>query len=277
MLLPLLIRAIKVGTYNNGEARRDIANRKISLWPPFNFLQVFSYVQFHLPRPFMTTMKPPAMGTPVGSCSPTFPPNSGTSMAALPSSPSNSSSPSSTSYALCEGLDLLAMAALEAAGVGKEEKESNTDQGDSRDADNGKLAMARKGDGGVGGVEFGPVQKRRRQSLMPSRYQDSFPSFSTSCSRCRGLDLLAMAALQVSGAAEEEQGERDGEACDGDDLAMVVQSQSGIGLGGVEFGALVKRSRRRTLMPSKYQDSVLQPWKRGSRKRRPPAAAGRLG
>uniref|UniRef100_A0A1D1Y6K4 Pituitary homeobox 2 n=1 Tax=Anthurium amnicola TaxID=1678845 RepID=A0A1D1Y6K4_9ARAE len=106
------------------------------------------------------------MRTP-GGCSPTILPSCTTSPAASPSPPS-------ASFPRCHGLDLLAMAALEASGVGKEDEGSNNQEDSCKAGYNSKPAMAAKGDGGIGGVGFGEVPKKRgRQALMPSKYQDS--------------------------------------------------------------------------------------------------------
>ncbi|RWW54184.1 hypothetical protein BHE74_00039240 [Ensete ventricosum] len=98
---------------------------------------------------------------------------------------------------------------------------------------------------------------------------DPNPAPSDDCSsRCEGLDLLVLAVIEVFGdralemehigsnGVEEEEGKREGIGERKEELD-----------GGLEAGPRGKRRKRQLAMPSRFQDSVLQPWKRRTRRR----------
>ncbi|RWW71452.1 hypothetical protein BHE74_00020850, partial [Ensete ventricosum] len=96
---------------------------------------------------------------------------------------------------------------------------------------------------------------------------NSSPS-SDSSSRCEGLDLLVLAVIEVFGDGALEI-ERIGSSGVGEEEGK----QEGIEMreeeldGGVEAGTKRKSRRRPLATPSRFQDSVLQPWKRRTRRR----------
>ncbi|KAJ8486483.1 hypothetical protein OPV22_018968 [Ensete ventricosum] len=120
---------------------------------------------------------------------------------------------------------------------------------------------------------------RIRASKIPllSSISDSPPSLSPplnsspssdSSSRCEGLDLLVLAVIEVFGDGALEI-ERIGSSGVGEEEGK----QEGIEMreeeldGGVEAGTKRKSRRRPLATPSRFQDSVLQPWKRRTRRR----------
>ncbi|URD98525.1 DNA-directed RNA polymerase [Musa troglodytarum] len=120
---------------------------------------------------------------------------------------------------------------------------------------------------------------RIRASKIPllSSISDSPPSLSPSLnsppsndssSRCEGLDLLVLAVIEVFGDGALEI-ERIGSSGVGEEEGK----QEGIEMrkeeldGGVEAGTKRKSRRRPLATPSRFQDSVLQPWKRRTRRR----------
>ncbi|XP_078442415.1 uncharacterized protein LOC144712108 [Wolffia australiana] len=97
-----------------------------------------------------------------------------------------------------------------------------------------------------------------------------------SSSRCHGLDLLAMAALCVVRDSESEEhvdpSEIDSPSSKDSDRHTSEDAELAAAADPPSANTAVKRrsaTRRRTALPHKFQDSVLQPWKRRSRPRRP--------
>ncbi|RZR99713.1 hypothetical protein BHM03_00029316 [Ensete ventricosum] len=94
------------------------------------------------------------------------------------------------------------------------------------------------------------------------------PPSDDSSTRCEGLDLLVLAVIEVFGdgaletehigssGVEEERGKRE----------MVEKRKEGLDA-GAEAGPKRKRRKRQLAMPSRFQDSVMQPWKRRTRRR----------
>ena len=94
------------------------------------------------------------------------------------------------------------------------------------------------------------------------------PPSDDSSTRCEGLDLLVLAVIEVFGdgaletehigssGVEEEQGTRE----------MVEKRKEELD-GDAEAGPKRKRRKRQLAMPSRFQDSVMQPWKRRTRRR----------
>lgn len=80
------------------------------------------------------------------------------------------------------------------------------------------------------------------------------PSYSNdTSSRCQGLDLLAMAALEVGGEAAVDLN------CSKIESFCCNEGDKGVvGL----------KRRRQKALPLRFQDSVLQPWKRATRRSR---------
>ncbi|EHA8588443.1 hypothetical protein COCNU_scaffold005294G000010 [Cocos nucifera] len=104
------------------------------------------------------------------------------------------------------------------------------------------------------------------------------PPSNSSCSndpssRCEGLDLLVLAVIEVNGdrALDAERNAING-VKEEDDRTEKRKEEKG---SEFEVGSKPNKRRRQLAMPSRYQDSVLQPWKR--RRRRRPIGAKRSG
>ncbi|KAJ8485730.1 hypothetical protein OPV22_018215 [Ensete ventricosum] len=87
-------------------------------------------------------------------------------------------------------------------------------------------------------------------------------------SRCEGLDLLVLAVIEVFGDTALQM-----EDIDGDGVGQEERKQDGIEMRKEDPNIIVeadlkrKRRRRPLATPSRFQDSVLQPWKRSTRRR----------
>ncbi|URD95131.1 hypothetical protein MUK42_05034 [Musa troglodytarum] len=102
-------------------------------------------------------------------------------------------------------------------------------------------------------------------SLSPP---SSFPPPIDSSGRCEGLDLLVLAAMEVFGDGALDSGcIRSNEVGKEDGRMERVEKREEELCGGVESGVKWKRKRRPLTMPARFQDSVLQPWKRRTRGR----------
>ena len=91
--------------------------------------------------------------------------------------------------------------------------------------------------------------------LLDSIASSFSPSSAPPSSRCEGLDLLAAAAMHAIKASECKK-----ESFQDEDASIPAA-------GGEESLPLATRTRtkRRTWLPSRLRDSVLQPWKRRTR------------
>lgn len=102
-------------------------------------------------------------------------------------------------------------------------------------------------------------------SLSPP---STFPHPIDSSGRCEGLDLLVLAAMEVFGDGALDSGRiRSNEVGKEDGRTERVEKREEELCGGVEAGLKRTRKRRPLTMPSRFQDSVLQPWKRRTRGR----------
>ena len=105
------------------------------------------------------------------------------------------------------------------------------------------------------------IPKRIRALLSTPQSNSACSALSTSPypnitnSRCEGLDLLTMAVLEVDGDRAF------------DFEAKSAGSEESKREGG-EVGFKAQRRTRQKAVPSKFQDSVLQPWKRSTRRSR---------
>ncbi|WOK92486.1 hypothetical protein Cni_G01177 [Canna indica] len=88
-----------------------------------------------------------------------------------------------------------------------------------------------------------------------------------SSSRCEGLDLLVLAVIEVFGDRALEV-ERIGSNGVGEEERKQerVEMTKEEPVGGVEAGPKRKTRKRQLAMPSRFQDSVMQPWKRRTRR-----------
>lgn len=97
-------------------------------------------------------------------------------------------------------------------------------------------------------------------SLSPP---SSFPHPIDSSGRCEGLDLLVLAAVEVFGDGALDSGRiRSNEVGKEDGRTERVDKREEELCGAVEAGLRRTRKRRPLTMPSRFKDSVLQPWKR---------------
>ncbi|WOL17575.1 hypothetical protein Cni_G26368 [Canna indica] len=99
-------------------------------------------------------------------------------------------------------------------------------------------------------------------SPSPSPPSDGFSS------RCEGLDLLVQAAIEVFG-GRALQMEHIGSSAVGEEEGKQerVELREEELDDGVVAGLKRKRNSRQSATPSRFQDSVLQPWKRRTRRR----------
>ncbi|KAK1297045.1 hypothetical protein QJS10_CPB15g01954 [Acorus calamus] len=108
----------------------------------------------------------------------------------------------------------------------------------------------------------------RSSSLNPTTFVNSnstttsatqsFNPFVNCETRCEGLDLLAMAVLHVAHQT----------SLDGGEVKVVEEVENERTHKREEAPEAIRRQRRLMSMPSKYRDSVLQPWKPRTRRRR---------
>ncbi|KAH7652312.1 hypothetical protein IHE45_19G009000 [Dioscorea alata] len=85
------------------------------------------------------------------------------------------------------------------------------------------------------------------------------PPSNASNSSCQGLDLLLMAATEVIGDRGSEI-----ESSKADNVLKIEEKSDKV---DDEVVLKPKRQKRQKAMPSRFQDSVMQPWKRRTRRR----------
>ncbi|XP_042471105.1 uncharacterized protein LOC122053227 [Zingiber officinale] len=109
-----------------------------------------------------------------------------------------------------------------------------------------------------------PLSSNPDPSPCLSSSSNHSPASDDSSSRCEGLDLLVLAVIEIFGDRVFEK-ERIGRSGGGEAAAKNGRNEAR----EEEFAGGLKRkgNRRESTMPSRFKDSVLQPWKRSTRRR----------